>query len=122
MDPYLDPWDAGIRDAWIVSLQSFADVIGWAMLTALIILLPMAVLLTPRRQRRRIVCPLKGHAMRVQLDACGIPGLLWSATVRSCSAFDPPTAVACDGACLCGWAGKGAGVGRQVPPAEGRVG
>ena len=108
MDMYLDSWEAGIREAWIESVQGLADAIGLAMLIALIVLLPMAVLLTPRRHRRRIVCPLRGQVMHVQFDACGVPGVLWSATVRSCSGFDPPTAVPCDGACLHGSAGRSA--------------
>ena len=110
MDMYLEAWDAGVREAWIAGLQSLADAVGTAMLIAVIVLVPVAVLLTPRMQRRRMACPLKGRPMLVQLEACGVPGLLWSATVRSCSAFDPPTAVGCDGACLRGCSGTRAGV------------
>jgi hypothetical protein len=117
MDLYLEAWDAGVREAWIAGLQSLADAVGGAMLVAMIVLVPMAVLLTPRMQRRRMVCPLKGRPMLVQMEACGVPGLLWSATVRSCSAFVPPTAVGCDSACLRGCAGNRPGARPDGLPA-----
>lgn len=120
MDLYFEPWEAGIREAWIESVQGMADAIGSAMLIGLFVLVPMAVLLAPRRQRRRIVCPLRGQAMHVQFDAWGVPGVLWSATVRSCSAFDPPTAVHCDGACLRGSAGRSAGTLHEGGQVAGR--
>ncbi len=110
MEPYMDAWDAGMREAWVQGLQGMADVIGSATLIALALLLPMALLLSSRRHRKRLVCPWKGEVMHVEFDACGFPGLPWAPMIHRCSAFDPPTSVACDGACMRGTVGRGAGL------------
>jgi hypothetical protein len=56
-------------------------------------------------------CALVGREVEVEFEVRGIPGLREPSTVRSCSAFEPQTAVVCGRRCL------DAGFRRQWQPA-----
>jgi nucleotide-binding universal stress UspA family protein len=49
---------------------------------------------------RRIWCAEHREEVEVEFEMRGLPGLRHPAAVRSCTAFDPPTAVACSRGCL----------------------
>jgi hypothetical protein len=88
---------AEVREAWA---QSFTDVLGWAILAALLFLFPILVLYSRGRRRRRFWCALTQREVEVRFEEHGIPGFRRAVAVRSCSVFDPPTAVSCHRRCL----------------------
>ena len=51
-------------------------------------------------RRRRFWCAEQRREVEVEFEEVGLPGLGWSAAVRSCPVFDPPTAIACRRRCL----------------------
>ena len=79
---------------------AMTDALAWATLAAFFVLVPLVVLFTRALRRRRFWCPEAQREVEVELEECGLPGLRWSAAVRRCSVFDPPTAVACQRRCL----------------------
>ena len=91
-------WPAG----WVESEQ----VLGWAELGA-VVSIALALLLfafsgAARHRvvrRRRFWCALSRRDVEVEFAARGLPGFRRVA-VRSCSQFEPPTAVACRRACV----------------------
>ena len=98
----------GVSDALI---QSVTNALGWAMLVAFVILLPLAVLFSATTRRRRFWCAQSRRDVEVEFELAGIPGFRWPAAVRRCSVFDPPTAVRCRRLCLdssyrCRWEGS----------------
>lgn len=76
------------------------DVLAWATIAALLFLVPLVVLFSRAVRRRRFWCAVARREVEVELEERGLPGFRWSAAVRSCPVFDPPTAVACGRQCL----------------------
>ena len=87
----------GVSDALI---QSVTNALGWAMLVAFVILLPLALPFSATTRRRRFWCAQSRRDVEVELELGGIPGFRRPAAVRRCSVFDPPTAVRCRRLCL----------------------
>jgi nucleotide-binding universal stress UspA family protein len=50
--------------------------------------------------RRRFWCAWGGRDVEVEFVERGLPALPWATAVRSCSAFDPPTAIECRRQCV----------------------
>ncbi len=77
---------------------------GWIWLGAadalIVLLVGFALLLFLPRSRRRLWCGVQRRVVDVEFEECGLPGLRLACDVKSCSAFDPPTAVACERWCL----------------------
>jgi len=51
-------------------------------------------------RRRHFWCALERREVEVEFEERGLPGFRRQLAVRSCSVFDPPTAVACGRRCL----------------------
>lgn len=51
-------------------------------------------------RRRRFWCAWSRREVEVEFETRGLPGFRRVVTVRSCSAFDPPTAIECRRRCL----------------------
>lgn len=95
---WLGQWSgAGAEEAWI---QGFTDVFAWGLVGALLILAPLLALLPGAVERRRFWCPLSRREAEVEFEVRGLPGWRRPVAVRSCSVFDPPTAVVCRRRCL----------------------
>ena len=71
-----------------------------SLLVALLAALPLLVFLPRVIRRRRLWCGVQYREVEVEFEENGPPGLRQPTNVRSCSAFDPPTAVACERWCL----------------------
>ena len=84
-------------EMWI---QGLADALGWGMLAALLFMVPLVVLFSRAIRRRRFWCAQARRDVEVEFQEHGLPGFRWSAAVKSCSVFDPATAVACQRRCL----------------------
>ena len=82
-----------------MSVQSLCDALGWGMLAALFLVVPLAVLFARVIRRRHFWCPQARREVEVEFMDEGLPGMRRSANVWSCSAFDPPTAVTCRREC-----------------------
>jgi hypothetical protein len=50
-------------------------------------------------RKRSLWCSLIGREVEVEFEETGIAGLRQTTGVRSCTAFDPPEAVACQRCC-----------------------
>ncbi len=87
----------GVSDALI---QSVTNALGWAMLVAFVILLPLAMLCSATTRRSRFWCAQSRRDVEVEFVLGGIPGFGRPVAVRRCSVFDPPTAVRCRRLCL----------------------
>lgn len=48
---------------------------------------------------QRVWCPLIGREVQVEFEVRGIPPFRSTVAVRTCTAFDPPGAVACHRRC-----------------------
>lgn len=88
---------AEVREAWI---QGFTDVLGWGLLGALLFLIPLAVLFSRATRQRHFWCAQSRREVEVAFEERGLPGFRRAMAVKSCSVFDPPTAVACRRRCL----------------------
>jgi hypothetical protein len=66
----------------------------------LVALVPILISLPRRVRRRRFWCAFQRREVEVEFEDNGPPGLRQPVAVRRCSAFDPPTAVACARRCL----------------------
>ncbi|OGK88315.1 MAG: hypothetical protein A2X52_12610 [Candidatus Rokubacteria bacterium GWC2_70_16] len=97
MDWPIDWSGPGVSDALI---QSIMNALGWAMLVAFVILLPLAVLFSPMTRHRRFWCAQSRRDVEVEFALGGLPGFGRPVAVRWCSVFDPPTAVRCRRLCL----------------------
>ncbi|MBI4635771.1 MAG: hypothetical protein HY727_05425 [Candidatus Rokubacteria bacterium] len=53
-----------------------------------------------RGRRRHFWCALAQREVEVELERAGLAGFWDTVAVRSCTAFDPPSAVACARRCL----------------------
>ena len=124
MEEPLRAWDDGMREAWIQGVQSLATALGWGTLVALLVLVPLILVFSRMIHWRRFWCALSGRDVQVEFEEAGVPGLSWASVVRSCSAFDPPTAITCDRRCVdarfrrrCGSAPRaGMRIGRHPSP------
>lgn len=81
-------------------LSSPGELLLRVALVALLALVPLVIFLPRAVRRRRFWCALKDRAVEVELEENGPPGLRQAAGVRSCTAFEPPTAVVCERRCL----------------------
>lgn len=84
-----------------VFVQSVADIFGWALITELVLLVGLVMLFRQARRMRRFWCPFVRQEVEVEFERRGLPGL-GRLAVRSCSMFDPSTAVACGRRCVDG--------------------
>jgi hypothetical protein len=62
--------------------------------------LPGAVTQDPGTRRRRFWCAEAGREVEVLFEERGLPGMRWSAAVKSCPVFEPGTGIACHRHCL----------------------
>jgi hypothetical protein len=96
--------DPALRSLWEPSAEAgLPGPVEWLARTALIVvvaLAPLVVFLPRRLRRRRCWCALQQRDVEVEVEECGPRGLRQAVAVRACSAFDPPTAVACARRCL----------------------
>ena len=76
-----------------------ADVMAWGLLAALLFVVPLVVLFSRARRRRRFWCADNARDVEVEFEGRGFPGFR-EEVVKSCSAFDPTTAVTCRRGCL----------------------
>jgi hypothetical protein len=104
--------------------QAIADAMAWASIAALLLLVPLLVLFTQAVRRRQFWCVGRHREVEVEFEERGLPGLRRAVAVRSCSAFEPPTAVTCrrgcldrDRQCLCEPLLPGHGIGANSPEA-----
>ena len=86
-------------------------VLGWGVIAALLFLVPLVILFSRATRRRRFWCALSQREVEVEYEDRGLPGFRWSAAVKSCSVFDPATALGCHRRC------REAQFRRQWPPA-----
>lgn len=86
-----------VREAWV---QGVSDVFSWGLIAALLFLAPLLVLFSSRVRRRRFYCARSGREVEVEFEEHGLPGFRRTVAVRSCSMFDPSTAVECGRRCL----------------------
>ena len=89
--------EAVVAAAWT---QGITDALGWGMLAALVFLVPLVVLFSRVIRRRRLWCAQNRREVEVEFEERGLPGFRYAVSVRSCSVFDPPTAVECRRSCL----------------------
>jgi hypothetical protein len=87
----------GTQQAWI---QGLSDALAWGMLGAMLFLVPLVALFSRVTRRRRFWCALSRRDVEVEFEESGLPGLRRPVAVKSCSIFDPPTAVECRRRCL----------------------
>lgn len=79
---------------------SSAELVVRALTVAALAVIPLLIFLPRKVRRRRFWCALERREVEVQFEEAGPPGLGQPVAVESCSAFDPPTAVACARRCL----------------------
>src|SRR5215471_18305890 len=87
-----------IQDAWLEGASHAVawGIVAWGVVFATVMLLAM---LAFRHTRSRFWCGDARQQVEVTFEERGLPGFR-KATVASCSAFDPPTAVHCGQDCL----------------------
>ncbi len=85
MDEVGRVWIQGLRDIVVVGL---------------LFLFPLAVLFSRTTRRRRFWCVQSRREVEVEFEEHGLPGFRRAVAVKSCSVFDPPTAVSCRRRCL----------------------
>ena len=92
-------WEAGD-----VSVQNAADGVWWVLLIWALIVVGMLLLtqlvVESMLKRRHFVCAEAGREVEVEFEEWGLAGLGRAVAVRSCSVFDPPSAVQCRRDCL----------------------
>ena len=97
-------WPMGYDGADIQAWAETAASIYWwpfvAWVAGVAILLFVAVVVTSFPVRRRFWCEQAGREVEVKLEEDDRPGLRRFIAVVSCTAFEPPTQVRCDRACL----------------------
>lgn len=86
-----------VQEAWA---QQLADLLAWGLLGALLLLFLLLVLFPSTVKRRRFWCHLNRREVEVEFEERGVPGWRQPVAVKSCSVFDPPTAVTCRRHCL----------------------
>lgn len=100
MDWPLSPTGGDLEEAWGVA----SSVFGWAVLLWAGFAVTLAVTLVPIAtrvvRRRHFWCAGAGTEVEVEFEEHGLPGFRRPVSVRSCSVFDPQTAVGCRRGCL----------------------
>lgn len=97
MDPRIGwLWPAPFEDG----RGSPTELLARALLVVLVALVPILIFLPGGVRRHRFWCALQGREVEVEFEEHGPPGLRQAVGVKRCSAFDPPTAVACERRCL----------------------
>ncbi len=98
-------WSAGLEESVLNDPSTWAGLdsalwimIGWGV-GASCLLIVMTLIVT-RTRRLRFWCVEAQRNVEVELEECGLVGVRPRRNVKSCSAFDPPTAVMCDRTCL----------------------
>jgi len=99
---YTDVWPhqvlvATAQGSWT---QGLVDAFSWALLLAVLLVVPLVVLFSRALRKRTFWCAQKRRDVEVVMDERGLPGLRAGVAVESCTAFDPPTAVTCQQRCL----------------------
>jgi hypothetical protein len=86
----------------VVLVQGIADAMGWALvILALLFAIPLVMMVDRVRRTRRFWCSRAGREVEVEFEESGmLPGFRHPVAVRSCTEFDPLTAVACNRRCL----------------------
>jgi hypothetical protein len=101
MDLSLGPegWDAQAR-AWVEATSEACGgvLLAWAIVVSAVLLL--LTLLSVPAARRRFWCAGVRRTVEVVFEEFGLPGHRLPVAVVSCTAFDPPTDVRCQRACL----------------------
>jgi len=95
----MEPWEG---DFAVALVQAFADLFSWVLLAQFAALLVLAVLARNPALVRRFWCAVAARDVEVVFARAALPVLRPALTVRCCSAFDPPTAIACDRRCVNG--------------------
>jgi hypothetical protein len=109
---WMDWIEAWPDEAEAVALtQGIADAIGWEALASLLVLVPLLVFFSRGARRRRFWCAHERREVEVEFEERGLPGLPCAVSVKTCSVFDPPTAIGCARRCV------DAQFRRQWPPA-----
>jgi hypothetical protein len=80
--------------------QAMADAMAWGSIAALLLLVPLLVLFSRAVRQRHFWCLVRRRDVEVEMEERGLPGLRRAVAIRSCSAFEPPTAVTCRRSCL----------------------
>ena len=86
-----------VREGWV---QGLTDVFSWGLILAVLFLVPLLVVFSSGIRRRQFYCAQSGREVEVEFEERGVPGFRCDVAVRSCSVFDPPTAVDCQRRCL----------------------
>jgi hypothetical protein len=81
-------------------VQNVTDVLGWGLLGALLLLVPLVVLFSRATRRRRFWCAQSRREVEVQFTESGFPGFQCSRSVKRCSVFEPETEISCNRRCL----------------------
>ena len=99
-------------DGWSVQepgVRSAADTFAWAVLTAgmgiIMVALLMLLLVTRVVRRRRFWCAPAGRDVEVELEEHGLLGFRRRTAVLRCSAFECPGEISCRRGCL-RWEGQ----------------
>ena len=96
-------WPSGgpLDGSEVIWAQGVADAMGWALVfLALLLAVPFVMFLDRVRRRRHFWCSQAGREVEVEFEEAGLPGFRHPVAVRSCTEFDPLTAVACNRRCL----------------------
>jgi hypothetical protein len=93
-------YDGADIQAWAESAAStyWWPLLAWVAGAAILVF--VAVLITSFPVRRRFWCEQAGRDVEVAFEEDGPPALRRFVAVVSCTAFDPPTRVRCNRACL----------------------
>jgi hypothetical protein len=83
----------------VAMVQGFANAMAWGALASLLLLVTMVLLFSRMIRRRRFWCARSQREVEVQFEEFGLPGLPYTVSVKTCSMFDPPSAVACRRRC-----------------------
>ena len=96
MDFY--PVDGIVQETWVEVANLAAS---WALAAVVpLFLIALALAVTREVRRQSLWCPAADRMVVLELVELGLPGFRRPTSVVSCSAFCPPTAVACDRRCL----------------------
>lgn len=82
------------------AMGSQAEFLAGVVLIATLLIVPLLVFVPRKLRRRHFWCVARRRDVEVEFEERGLPGFRLAVDVKSCSAFDPPTAVACRHRCL----------------------
>ena len=92
-------------------IQAFAGAMQWSALASIVLLVSLLIFFSSAIRRRRFWCALTRREVEVTFEEHGLPGVPLAVSVKCCSVFDPPSAVACSRRCA------DVAFRRQWPPA-----